>query len=440
MCVVLESHGKNVYTVAMHGSYTQAVVKPNVKRLPVLGEMWWFVAGTLTEDVSDKLPAVGSAFRVTRIGVGEENVDALIEIDAGGELRTVLDNGFTAEVGDRVLLDPSGLTVQYVRPPEKKDKTAPPQQTTWDDIGGLADAKQALRDAVELPHKFPELFKRYKQKPSKGVLLLGPPGCGKTMLGKAVSSSLAQLHGDSSSDGFIYVKGPEILSKWVGEAEAAVRELFTRARKHKAAHGYDAVIFIDEADAILSARGQSIGNTSHTIVPQFLVELDGLEESGAILILATNRASALDPAVTREGRVDRKVKVSRPNAETATEILRIHLRDMPLAFEEDAADFVRILLFSDEYPLVQLNTDDGPLKVHLRHTISGAMLAGVLQKAKGYAINRDISSGHVDGVRREDIAKALATTQEETKNTRLDDVIREVAETTNAIVMSVTAI
>lgn len=439
MCVVLEKHGSN-YTIAMHGSMTQAVTMPGAKRLPDVGEMWWFINGVLVEDVSEFLPALGSFYSVTRLIPSEVSDPLLkqIEIDAGGEVRTVMQNGFNVEIGDRVLLDPSGLTVQFAKPPEAIANVAPKQSTSWDNIGGLDEAKKALQDAVELPHKFPALFEAYGQTPTKGVLLLGPPGCGKTMLGKAVASSLASTHKEYSPDAFIYVKGPEVLSKWVGEAEATVRGLFARARKHKKKYGYDAVIFIDEADALLSARGSGIGTLSHTIVPQFLAEMDGLEDSGAVLILATNRPHALDPAVTREGRVDRKIRVTRPDEKTALDILRIHVAGVPAGGK--IPEYVVELLWSDAFPLVQLNTDEGPVRVHLRHTVSGAMLAGLLQRAKGYAIRRDISSGKLGGIDSVDLQRAVRETHEETKNTRLDEVIREVAEASNAVVMSVTNI
>lgn len=201
-------------------------------------------------------------------------------------------------------MDPSGLVVvRDLGKDTQRFSLNQPSTVTWDDIGGLVDAKQQMLEAVELPWKHPDLYAHYGKKPLRGVLLYGPPGCGKTMLGAAAASSLARTHGkDQIESGYLYVKGPEILDPFVGVTEATIRELFERGRAHEKAHGYPATLFIDEADAILGKRGGNGPNSSiidHTVVAQFLSEMDGLDKNGTIVILATNRADILDPAVTR---------------------------------------------------------------------------------------------------------------------------------------------
>jgi len=191
----------------------------------------------------------------------------------------------------------------------------------WDDIGGLEDIKQELKEAVEWPLKYPEAYERLGIKPPKGILLYGPPGCGKTLLARAVATE--------SEANFVSVKGPEIFSKWVGESERAIRELFRKARQVA-----PAVIFIDEIDAIAPMRGLGIGDSMVTerVVSQLLTELDGLVRlEGVVVIGATNRPDIIDPALLRPGRFDRIIYVPPPDKKARLEILKVHTRKMPLA-------------------------------------------------------------------------------------------------------------
>ncbi|MDI6701936.1 CDC48 family AAA ATPase [Methanothermobacter wolfeii] len=196
---------------------------------------------------------------------------------------------------------------------------------SWDDIGGLEDAKQELREAVEWPLKYPEKFKKFGIKPPKGVLLHGSPGTGKTLLAKAVANE--------SQANFIAVKGPELLSKWVGESEKGVREVFRKARQTA-----PTVIFFDEIDSIASTRSGMSADSGVTqrVVNQLLTEIDGLEElQDVAVIAATNRPDILDPALLRPGRFDRHVKVEDPDKEARLAIFRVHTKDMPLADDVD---------------------------------------------------------------------------------------------------------
>ncbi len=191
----------------------------------------------------------------------------------------------------------------------------------WDDIGGLENAKQELQEAVEWPLKYPENFEKFGVKPPKGTLLFGSPGTGKTLLAKAVANE--------SEANFIAVKGPELLSKWVGESEKGVREVFRKARQTA-----PTVVFFDEIDSIASTRGDSSGDSGVTqrVVNQLLTEIDGMEElQDVAIIAATNRPDIIDPGLMRPGRFDRHIKVENPNEEGRLAIFKVHSADMPLA-------------------------------------------------------------------------------------------------------------
>jgi transitional endoplasmic reticulum ATPase len=217
---------------------------------------------------------------------------------------------------------PSALREVYVEIPNVE----------WSDIGGLEQVKQELREAVEWPIKHPEAFKRMGIKPPKGILLYGPPGCGKTLLAKAVATE--------SEANFITIKGPEIFSKWVGESEKAIREIFRKARQ-----AAPCIVFIDEIDAIAPRRGSGIGDSHVTdrVVNQLLTEMDGIEDlKGVVVIAATNRPDILDPALLRPGRFDRLIYVPLPDARAREEIFKIHLRGKPLDKDVDIQKLVSL--------------------------------------------------------------------------------------------------
>uniref|UniRef100_A0A7C4BB99 AAA family ATPase n=1 Tax=Ignisphaera aggregans TaxID=334771 RepID=A0A7C4BB99_9CREN len=203
-------------------------------------------------------------------------------------------------------------------------------EVRWDDIGGLDLVKQQLREAVEWPIKYPHIFEHMGIRPPKGILLYGPPGCGKTLLAKAAATE--------SGANFIAVKGPEILSKWVGESEKAIREIFKRARK-----AAPAIIFFDEVDAIAPVRGHDVSGVTDRIVNQMLTEMDGIEAlRGVVVIGATNRPDLLDPALLRPGRFDRVIYVPPPDTKARYEILKIHTRKIPLAEDVNLVELAKI--------------------------------------------------------------------------------------------------
>lgn len=273
----------------------------------------------------------------------------------------------------------------------------------WDDIGGLEQAKNDMREAIEWPFTHKKIYEKYNKKPIKGILLSGPPGCGKTMLGKAAANAIAKLHGqESTRTGFQYIKGPEILNKYVGATEENIRDIFESAKEHYDYYKYPAVIFIDEAESILSERGSKYTSVMSTIVPQFLTEMDGLGESSAIVMLATNRPDVLDPAVIRDGRIDRKITITPPGKDAARYILEMNMSGVPLGKVYKKKEFIEELLgivFSEETTL-----DDGrPFK----DVVNGAMLVTLVDMMVSNAINREIQGRSPKGVCEEDAVFAI---------------------------------
>jgi ATP-dependent 26S proteasome regulatory subunit len=284
-------------------------------------------------------------------------------------------------VGDSVLLDFTNKVV--LRKVESKSKYGYKTQSplAWTDVGGCSEAKAELRKELELPYSHADVFKFFNKKRVKGGLLWGRPGNGKTLLGRCCAGAIARAHGKEGADtGFLYVKGPELLSKWVGDTESGVRSLFDHSRLHYKEHGYPAVIFIDEADALLIRRGmRTTSGMEQTVVPMFNAEMDGMEESGAFVLLATNRADILDPAITRPGRCDRKFYIAPPTKESAVEIFSIHMRNVPIAAsgsKEQLIECANNAFFSDQFPLYKLETDKGIKVFSLAQLASGANIAG----------------------------------------------------------------
>ncbi|ADM27979.1 AAA family ATPase, CDC48 subfamily [Ignisphaera aggregans DSM 17230] len=226
------------------------------------------------------------------------------------------------------------IAMRNVAPSLMREVLIEVPEVRWDDIGGLDLVKQQLREAVEWPLRFPQIFEQMGIRPPKGILLYGPPGCGKTLLAKAAATE--------SGANFIAVKGPEILSKWVGESEKAVREIFRRARR-----AAPAIIFFDEIDAIAPVRGHDVSGVTDRIVNQLLTEMDGIEPlRGVVVIGATNRPDLLDPALLRPGRFDRIIFVPPPDLRARYEILKIHTRKIPLA---DDVDLVQLAKMTEGY-------------------------------------------------------------------------------------------
>ncbi len=316
--------------------------------------------------------------------------------------------------GDRVVLDQTDSVVVKKLPKsnqmKKKFASTTPVNTKWEDIGGLAEAKKLLREAIEEPIRYQRIYRRFGKKQPAGIALHGLPGNGKTELAKAVGTAVANLHGVDEG-AFFSIKGPEILSKWVGESEATIRHIFAEARRVKEEKKITPVLFIDEADAILGKRGSGLSSDiERTIVPQFLAEMQGIDgEHAALVILATNRLDTLDEAVLRDGRVDHKIKVNQPTQDDAKEIFTIHFRKIPQSCK-NLAEVAAKELWDDKYKMYHLSTPDQVCTMTLKDITSGAMIANLTQVAVQNAIRRNIQSGiqTEEGVTRKDLQDAVA--------------------------------
>ncbi len=298
----------------------------------------------------------------------------------------------------------------------------------WEKVGGQHEALEAIRDAVELPLLHAALFRRFDHGTPKGFLLHGPPGCGKTLIGKAAAWNLTQKlkaqTGVEMHEYFMHIKGPEILNMWVGESERIVREIFAQARE-KRREGYLPFLFIDEAESVLGTRRATRqSNILSTLVPMFCAEMDGIESlNDVVIIIASNRADLIDPAILRPGRIDRKIRVSRPDREGAAEIYRIYLHaalpyDPELVAEvgsvEAAIDrlIAQVLEWQfdnrEESRFLEVTLRSGRREpVYRGDLVSGAMIASIVERAKGRAIKRAIASGEEEGIGLEDLRAAL---------------------------------
>ena len=305
----------------------------------------------------------------------------------------------------------------------------------WEKVGGQEEALQAIKDAIELPLLHVDLFKKFQHATPKGFLLYGPPGCGKTLIGKATAYNLTKQLGEKTGaqmkEYFMHVKGPEILNMWVGESERMVREIFATARE-KRRDGFMPFLFIDEAESILGTRRASRhSNILSTLVPMFCSEMDGIDSlNDVVIILASNRADLIDPAILRPGRIDRKIKVNRPNREGTREIYRIYLTpDLPydgvLAKEAEnlgAAVDKLIERFvdwqfarRDENKFLEVTLRSGRKEILYRSDlISGAIIASIVERAKAMAIKRAIATQQEEGIREMDLQ--LAFNAEYTEN------------------------
>jgi len=342
---------------------------------------------------------------------------------------TLLETGLRA--GDAALFDPRSVVVTEQLPREEVEELVLEEipDVSYEDIGGLEGQIDLIRDAVELPFLYAELFNEHQLEPPKGVLLYGPPGCGKTLIAKAVAKSLAEKVAertgrDDARSYFLNVKGPELLNKYVGETERQIREIFIRA-KERSEEGLPVIVFFDEMDSIFRTRGTGISSdVESTIVPQLLSELDGVETlKNVIVIGASNREDLIDPAILRPGRLDVKIKIERPNAPQAMDVMSKYLHpsvpihpdeverysgDVQLACRRMIEKTIeRMYADSEENRFLEVTYASGDKEIlYFKDFNSGAMIENIVRRAKKDAIKRFLSKGE-KGIKGEDLFHAI---------------------------------
>jgi proteasome-associated ATPase len=328
----------------------------------------------------------------------EERVCELADALRGVHLRS----------GDTMRLDPrSGLLLEKLPRPEVEDlllEEVP--DISYEDIGGLDSQIEEIADAVELPFLYADLFAEHQLPAPKGILLYGPPGCGKTLIAKAVANSLAKkvaekTGGEKGRSYFINIKGPELLNKYVGETERQIRLVFQRARE-KSEEGWPVIVFFDEMDSMFRTRGSGISSDMEsTIVPQLLAEIDGVEGLRNVIVIgATNREDLIDPAILRPGRLDVKIKIERPTAAAAEQIFARYLtEEIPIAAGASIPDMIRAtvqeMYRSDEAnQFLEVTYQNGDKEIlYYKDFSSGAMIENIVRRAKKLAIKRVIAGG-----------------------------------------------
>jgi proteasome-associated ATPase len=333
--------------------------------------------------------------------------------------------------GDHVLMDArSGLLLEKLPRPEVEELVLEEvPDVSYDDVGGLDDQIEMIKDAVELPYLYGDLFKEHELQPPKGILLYGPPGCGKTLIAKAVANSLAKRVAEktgntSAKSYFLNIKGPELLNKYVGETERQIRLIFQRARE-KSEEGNPVIVFFDEMDSLFRTRGTGISSDiESTIVPQLLAEIDGVESlKNVIVIGASNREDLIDPAILRPGRLDVKIKIERPDEDSARQIFAQYLTTaLPIASSElkassdDGEAAVRRMIdkavanmydAGDENKFLEVTYQNGDKEtLYFKDFSSGAMIENIVRRAKKLSIKRTIAGGD-RGISADDLLESI---------------------------------
>jgi proteasome-associated ATPase len=383
---------------------------------------------------------------LAREGEGQGEVVVLKELLEGGTRALVFGRadeervaelsdaliGVKLRAGDTILMESrTGLLIEKLARPEVEELVLEEvPDVTYADVGGLDDQIEAITDAVELPYLYRELYAEHKLPAPKGILLYGPPGCGKTLIAKAVANSLAkkvaEVTGNTNTRSyFLNIKGPELLNKYVGETERQIRLVFQRARE-KSEEGVPVIVFFDEMDSLFRTRGTGISSDMEsTIVPQLLAEIDGVETLKDVIVIgASNREDLIDPAILRPGRLDVKIRIERPNETAAAQIFGRYLTpDLPLDADEvrslgggDPAKATQVMIEStvaemyrddEENRFLEVTYQNGDKEVlYYRDFSSGAMIENIVRRAKKLAIKRTIAN-EGRGIRTQDLLDSI---------------------------------
>src|SRR6266850_2020965 len=428
----LGSVGKDTAHIVVGGSDYYCNVDPRIpmaklkKGTRVLVNEAFVIVGDLGFEPAGPVTKVTEVIGTDRLRVGNEHGTQSVVLQRSAQLAKT-----AVKQGDEVRVDSNyRMALEMMSAPGSHEHyldNVP--ELPWSKVGGQERAIDAIKDAIELPLLHPHLFEKFHHATPKGFLLYGPPGCGKTLIGKATAYNLTRQLREKAAEKevreyFMHVKGPEILNMWVGESERMVREIFATARE-KRREGFMPFLFIDEAESILGTRRASrYSNILSTLVPMFCSEMDGIDSlNDVVIILASNRADLIDPAILRPGRIDRKIKVNRPNREGARDIYRIYLtNDLPYdgALAKEAAHIGAAIerlierfvdwqfLRRNENKFLEVTLRSGRKETLYRSDlISGAVIASIVERAKAAAIKRSIASGMEEGITENDLRVAF---------------------------------
>jgi proteasome-associated ATPase len=436
----LSNPARNTAHIVVGGADYYCNVDPRIslaklkKGTRVLVNEAYVIVGDLGFETAGPVTKITEVIGADRLRVGSEHGLQSVVLQRSAELMQA-----NLKSGDEVRVDPNyRVALEVLSHPQSREHYLDDvPELPWEKVGGQDQALQAIKDAIELPLLHAELFEKFQHATPKGFLLYGPPGCGKTLIGKAtaynLTKQLREKSGGEMKEYFMHVKGPEILNMWVGESERIVREIFSTARE-KRREGFLPFLFIDEAESILGTRRASrYSNILSTLVPMFCSEMDGIDSlHDVVIILASNRADLIDPAILRPGRIDRKIKVNRPNKEGAREIYRIYLtNNLPYdgALAKEAGNIgaaidrliERILEVQfarrEENRFLEITLRSGRKEILYRSDLlSGAIIASIVERAKAMAIKRTIANsaagndeqGHsVAGISESDLQQAF---------------------------------